>query len=103
MYEFNKYLILKREFHEIFNPQFFRQTITPRLISLLIIKCRRHSSYRMKLFIPLDECMLHFIINNEIINRFWDSVARDHGPALCRISRDLHTKFLQKSSGRCSI
>jgi hypothetical protein len=44
------------------------------LISLLIMKCRRRSSYRMKLFIPLDECMLQFIINNEIIDLFWDSV-----------------------------
>jgi hypothetical protein len=38
------------------------------------MKCRRHSSYGMKLFIPLNECLLHFIINNAIINRFWDSV-----------------------------
>jgi hypothetical protein len=44
------------------------------LIPLLIMKCRRHSSYGMKLFIPLDEWLLHFIINNEIINHFWDSV-----------------------------
>jgi hypothetical protein len=35
---------------------------------------KKHSSYGMKNFIPYDECFLHFIINNVIIPRFWDSV-----------------------------
>jgi hypothetical protein len=35
---------------------------------------KKHSSYGMKSFIPQDECFLHFIINNEIIHGFWDSV-----------------------------
>jgi hypothetical protein len=45
------------------------------MISLLIMKCNKHSSNGMKSFIPLDECLLHFIINNEISHRFWDSAA----------------------------
>jgi hypothetical protein len=44
------------------------------MISLLIMECRKHSSYLIKLFIPWDECFLHFIINNQIIHGFWDSV-----------------------------
>jgi hypothetical protein len=35
---------------------------------------KKHSSYGMKSFNPYDECFLHFKINNEIIQRFWDSV-----------------------------
>jgi hypothetical protein len=35
---------------------------------------KKHSSYGMKSFILQDESCLHFIINNEIIHRFWDSV-----------------------------
>jgi hypothetical protein len=35
---------------------------------------KNHSSYGMKSFNPLDGCFLHFIINNEIIHSFWDSV-----------------------------
>jgi hypothetical protein len=35
---------------------------------------KKHSAYGMKSFIPWDDCFLHFIINNEIIYRFWDSV-----------------------------
>jgi hypothetical protein len=35
---------------------------------------KKYSSYGMKSFILWDECFLHFIINNEIIHSFWDSV-----------------------------
>jgi hypothetical protein len=39
---------------------------------------KKHSSYGMKSFIlwDEDECFLHFIINNEIIHRFWDSAVQ---------------------------
>jgi hypothetical protein len=38
------------------------------------MKCNNHSSNGMKSFIPYDECLLHFIINNGINHCFWDSV-----------------------------
>jgi hypothetical protein len=49
---------------------------------------KKHSSYGMKSFIPWDECFLHFIINNEIIHRFWDSVftTRFYARIICTVS-----------------
>jgi hypothetical protein len=41
------------------------------VISLLIMKNKKHSSYGMKSFLLWDECFLQLIINNEIIYRFW--------------------------------
>jgi hypothetical protein len=40
-------------------------------------KNKKHSSYGMKSFILQDECFQHFIINKEIINRFWNSACME--------------------------
>jgi hypothetical protein len=47
----------------------------PWAFSMLIVKCRNLSPYRMKKFILKDEWYLHFTINNEKAHGFWDSVS----------------------------
>jgi hypothetical protein len=53
---------------------------------------KKHSSYGMKSFIPKDECFPHFIINNETIHGFWDSVVKNS---------KMYTFWYGNGSGTC--
>jgi hypothetical protein len=61
------------------------------MISLLIMKCRKHSSYRMKLFIPLDECFFFSLLTMKSSIVFGTVHLIEKSPS--RISKKYSTKI----------